>query len=387
MWRSVLAWVITCFGTSVAAADIALTATWLKVAEPPRPVLSNLDPIPEDRGRAGAALGLADNLTTGQFLGHSYALEVKEVAVGEDPLPAARAALAQSPYLIVDAPADAVLAIADLPEAQGALIFNAATADSALRGDGCRANLLHTFPSWAMKADALMQFLLVKRWTRLAIVTGPAPEDTAWTAALVASARKFGLREPAVKAWPFDADMRRNASQEVPLFTQDLPDHDVLVVADVANDFARYIAYNTWEPRPVVGSEGLVPVVWAPVVEQWGAAQLHSRFHDAAGRDMTEHDYAAWAAMRTLGEAVTRTGAADAGSLGAYILSDAFELAGFKGRPQSFRPWNGQMRQPLPLVTRSAVVAQAPFEAFLHQVNDLDTLGQDAPETSCTTFR
>ena len=46
---------------------------------------------------------------------------------------------------------------------------------------------------------------------------------------------------------------------QVPLFTQDLPRHDVLLVADVANDFARYIAFNTWEARPVAGSEGLMP--------------------------------------------------------------------------------------------------------------------------------
>jgi hypothetical protein len=29
------------------------------------------------------------------------------------------------------------------------------------------------------------------------------------------------------------------------------------------------------------------------------------------------------------------------------------------------------------------VVASAPLEGFLHRVNELDTLGDDEPETSC----
>ena len=101
---------------------------------------------------------------------------------------------------------------------------------------------------------------------------------------------------------------------------------------------------------------------------------------------MNSRDYAAWAAMRAIGEAVTRTGAADAATLRAFMLSDKFELAGFKGRPLSFRTWNGQLRQPIPLVTRSALVAQAPLEGFLHPVTELDTLGADSPETDCTAF-
>ena len=64
-----------------------------------------------------------------------------------------------------------------------------------------------------------------------------------------------------------------------------------------------------------------------------------------------------------------------------------FELAGFKGRKLTFRTWNGQLRQPIPLVTPRAVVALAPLEGFLHQSNELDTLGcRQAFETKCTAF-
>ena len=99
----------------------------------------------------------------------------------------------------------------------------------------------------------------------------------------------------------------------MPLFTQEFGDYDMLLVADELGDFGRYIPFNTWQARPVAGSEGLKPVAWSPVVEQWGAAQLQGRFEDLAGRDMRSEDYGAWAALRSLGEAVTRTGCADPG--------------------------------------------------------------------------
>ncbi|MDD9717639.1 ABC transporter substrate-binding protein [Dinoroseobacter sp. PD6] len=368
------------------AAAVELSVHYLRQDVPLPPTLSNLAPLPEDLGMAGARVGLDDNTTTGKFLGHTYTLEITEVAEGEDLLAAARAALAETPYLLVDAPAADLLAIADMPEAAEALIFNVAAADVALRDAECRANVLHTLPSDAMRTDALAQLLVLKRWDDLVLISGTYPVDVAYADALRKSLRKFGLSLEAEKTWAFDADMRRNASQEVPLFTQDFGDYDALLVADEVEDFGRYILYNTWQPRPVAGSEGLSPRTWSPVVEQWGAAQLQSRFTDTIGRDMESKDYAAWAAMRSLGEAVVRTSAADLPTLRSYILGDTFELAGFKGRPLTFRPWNGQLRQPIPIVHPRALVAQAPLEGFLHQRTELDTLGLDEPESACTAF-
>lgn len=365
---------------------VELSVEYLRRDVPAPPTLSNLDPVPEDLGLAGARVGLADNMTTGRFLGHTYTLEITEVAQDDDLLAAARAALARTPYLILDAPAADLLAVADLPEAAAALIFNVSAGDSALRDDACRANLLHTLPSDAMRTDALAQLLVSKRWTDLVLIAGTYPADLAYAEALRTSLRKFGLKLEAEKTWAFDADMRRNAAQEVPLFTQDFGDYDALLVADEVGDFGRYILYNTWRPRPVAGSEGLSPVTWSPVVEQWGAAQLQSRFTDETARDMAPVDYAAWAAMRSLGEAVVRTSAADLPTVRAYLLGDTFELAGFKGRPMTFRSWNGQMRQPIPIVHPRALVAQAPLEGFLHQRTELDTLGLDQSESRCTAF-
>jgi len=315
-----------------------------------------------------------------------YDLGFHQVGLGDDPIATARLALGHSQLVILDPPASVLTSIADLPEAQNALLINATAPDMSLRRGDCRANLLHTMPSLAMRSDALMQFARAKRWDKLSLIEGSYPVDQAFADALRASAAKFGMKIAASETWAFDADMRRNAAQAVPLFTPELGDYDLLLIAYETHDFGRYIAYNTWRPRPVAGSEGLVPAAWGPAVEQWGAAQLQSRFEAATGREMRPRDYAGWAAIRSIGEAVTRTNSADPKVLRSFILSDQFELAGFKGRALSFRAWNGQMRQPIPLLTDRAMVAQAPLPGYLHQRSELDTLGLDKPESSCTAF-
>lgn len=369
-----------------AYADTRLHVGHLRVDVPRPPTLSNLDPIPENNGLAGALTGLQDNVTTGKFLGQTYTMTSAVVAQGGDPLAVAKDMLATSPYLILDAPSDIILAISDLDEAKDAIVFNAASGDVALRDTACRANVLHSVPSIAMRTDALAQVLVQKRWTDLVMISGTYPADLAYATAMRRSLTKFGLKLSDEKTWDASADMRRTASQEIPLFTQDFGDYDALILADELHDFGRYVLYNTWAARPIVGSEGLSPRTWSPVMEQWGAAQLQSRFEQQHSREMTSEDYAAWAAIRTLGEAVTRTNTNDPATLRDYILSDAFELAGFKGRPLTYRGWNGQLRQPIAVVHPRALVAQAPLEGFLHQTNEMDSLGLDRPESKCEVF-
>ncbi|MEP3275925.1 MAG: ABC transporter substrate-binding protein [Stappiaceae bacterium] len=371
---------------SAALADIDLQIAYLRQEVEAPPTLSNLDKIPDNMGIAGAEVALQESKTTGSFLGHNYELGVRSIAPGQGVIEQAKEVLAQTRLLLVDAPATELLAIADLPEAKGALIFNVAAPETSLRSNDCRRNILHALPSLAMRTDALSQFLQKKRWDDLVLIAGTHPQDQAYAVALKQSLTKFGLKLDGEKIWAFDADMRRNAAQEVPLFTQELGDYDALLIADEIGDFGRYVLYNTWQPRPVAGSEGLNAVTWSPAVEQWGAAQLQQRFHEATNRTMLPKDYAAWAALRSIAEAVIRTSSGDPVVLRDYILSDEFELAGFKGRPLSYRNWNGQLRQPIPIVHPRALVAQAPLEGFLHQRTELDTLGLDKPESACQAF-
>lgn len=384
MSRTLLpALLLACLVTLPAHATETVRLAWLSKERDLPPVLSNLDEIPADNGLAGARQGIADNATTGRFTGHEYVLSETTVALDGDVAAAFRELAAQGERLFVtDLTAAELTEIAALPEAAETLIFNAGTPDDALRVSGCRANLLHTLPSRAMLADALAQFLVKKRWTDWYLVVGPADGDRLFADAIERAAKRFGADVVARKDWEWDHDIRRTAHEEIPLVTQDV-DYDMLIVADERGDFGEYVAYNTWEPKLVAGTQGLTPTAWHRVMEQWGAVQLQNRFAEAHGRPMGPEDYAAWAAVRSVGEAVTRTNSTDFARLRDFIRSDTFELAGFKGRKLSFRAWNGQLRQPVPLVTPRSVVAVAPMEGFLHHTNEMDTLGHDAPEVSC----
>jgi len=377
-----VAWLAVSLLPATAGTEIAIL--YLERQSPPTATLSNIDAPPRDDGLQGARLGIEDNNTTGRFLEQSFKLTEAIVPPDGDFLGQARQALAgkDATFVVVNAPAEDLLALAGLPEARHVMIFNAGAPDTRLRDADCRANVLHTLPSRAMLADALLQFLTKKRWTKIMLIEGQRKQDKLYAAAIRKAVKKFRARLTADKAWSFDADMRRNAAAEVPGFTQDA-DYDVVVVADEANDFGQYILYNTWLPRPVAGTQGLMPVGWHRVVEQWGAAQLQGRFHELAKRDMRSRDYAAWAAVRAVGEAASRLNTGEPEKLMAYIRGPELKLALFKGRALDFRPWDGQLRQPIPLVHAGALVALAPLEGFLHQTSDLDTLGIDRPESQC----
>lgn len=359
---------------------------YLRLEQVRPPVLSNLDPLPDDLGLSGAKLAIRDNDTTGGFLNQTYHLTIESVAPGGDLAAAARSMLARSPLLLVDAPASSLLALADMPEAKGALLVNVAAEDERLRNEDCRANMLHSIPELSMRSDALMQVLKAKRWERLVMISGQRDDDQAYAAALRKSAEKFGLQTEAEKTWSFDTDLRLSASSEVPVLTQDFPDYDVLVVSDENDDFGDVIEHNTWLPRPVAGTSGLMAESWTSSLEQWGAVQLQERFRALAGRKMTGRDFAGWVAVRAIGEAATRTGATGAADLLRAMLSPDFRLDGFKGQPLSFRAWNGQLREPMAVFNESAVVDMAPGDAFLHERNALDTLGTDQPESTCSAF-
>ncbi|WP_338153201.1 hypothetical protein [Pseudophaeobacter leonis] len=174
--------------------------------------------------------------------------------------------------------------------------------------------------------------------------------------------------------------------RQMPVFTQGAAEHDMVIAAEASDVLGLYLPFHSWTPRPVMGSGGLRPVSFHPAHEAWGATQFQRRFEALSGRYVQEPDYQVWLALRVIGEAVIRSNSADPATLRAYILSDEFELAAFKGRGVSFRSWNGQMRQPILLTDSKLTVSVSPQDGYLHQRSTLDTLGLDQPETSCSAF-
>jgi ABC transporter substrate binding protein (PQQ-dependent alcohol dehydrogenase system) len=242
-----------------------------------------------------------------------------------------------------------------------------------------------------MLADALVQYLAWKRWDRLVLVTGRHESDTLYAEALLRSVDRFGVKIVERKDWTAVPGARRTDSghhslqQEVPVFSR-FKNHDVVLVADENEEFGEYFPYRMTEPRPVAGTQGLIASAWHRTQEQWGATQIQRRFEKLANRQMTPRDYAAWAAMRSVAEAVTQTSSAETEIVREYLLSDDFNLAGFKGVPLTFRKWNGQLRQPVLIVAPRMLVSVSPQEGFIHPVSELDTLGVDEPESACSRF-
>ena len=346
------------------------------------PALSNLDPFIKDKGIPGAELGIADNNTTGQFTGQSYLLEKIIVAPDDDAVRVFKDKVAnQYSFVIVNLPAVQLNQVSHLKSPEQ-LLLDVGTADDALRNEQCAENVLHILPSRAMRTDALAQYMMKKRWRKWFLVIGPSVEDKLYAAAIKRSAKRFGMKIVAEKVWEHTYDARRTAQSDIPVFTQG-EDYDLLVVADEQGLFGEYLDYRTWLPRPVIGTQGLVATAWHRTHEQWGAVQIQNRFKELAGRWMEEQDYGAYLAVRAIGEAATRTKSNEPGPIKAYLLSDQFALQGYKGKPLSFRSWNGQLRQPVLLAAPRSLVGVAPIEGFLHPKTELDTLGFDQPESHC----
>jgi len=366
-----------------------ILARELRDAPPP---LSLLDFPPEDEGIAGAKLAIADNNTTGRFLKQEFTLDVIEAAADELVLRVKEKASAGAGFVVADAAPNTILALSAALDGQNILVFNAGSGDDALREENCRINVVHTAPSRAMLADALAQYLVWKRWRRWFLIHGTQPDDLAYAAALRRAANRFGAKIVEERAYEYEVGSRRadggheQIQQQIPTFTQNVPDYDVLVIADESDQFGEYIPYMTWDARPVAGTQGLVPASWHPALEQWGGTQFQSRFQKLANRPARPLDYNVWIAIRSIGEAATRTRSADPEKLIAYLKSAEFDVAGFKGRKLTFRAWNGQLRQPILLSTPKLPLTVSPQPGFLHQFSELDTLGVDEPESKCSNY-
>ena len=373
------------------AADPPLVVKVGFIRQPtPKQTLSFLDIPPDDESFAGAKLAAEDNNTTGKFTNQSYILVDVKIAPDSDPVIALEKLAGEGVSLfITDVPAEKLLKLADAGKARGMLFFNAGATDDSLRENDCRANVFHAAPTRSMLADGLAQYLIWKKWRRWFMITGSHPEDMLLAEAYRRAAKKFGGKIVEERTFVDTGGGRRSdtgsvqVQREIPVATQSVPEHDVLIAADESEVFAGYLPFHTWDARLVAGSAGLKPVSWDITHEQWGAAQLQNRFMKLFQRRMTGRDSQAWTAMRMIGEGASRTKSADPATIREFLRSKDFSVAAFKGQKLTMRDWNQQLRQPILLGDGRLIVSVSPQEGFLHQVSELDTLGIDRPETTC----
>jgi ABC transporter substrate binding protein (PQQ-dependent alcohol dehydrogenase system) len=356
-----------------------------------RPIpLSRLNVEPEDYGIAGAEMALKDNNTTGRFTKQEFSLDVERVPIGGDAVAALQRLVDSGHhFILVDAPAETLLALSDSVKGKDVVLFNVRAEDEALRQEECRANVLHTAPDRYMLADALAQYLVWKRWQRWLVVKGVFPEDLAYLEAIRRAAKRFGGTIVEEREYKETPGARRSdtgqlqVQRQMPVLTQGAPSYDVVIVADEGEVFGPYLPFRTYDPRPVAGTAGLTAASWHPAHEQWGATQMQNRFQRLAKRFMWPVDYQAWIAVRAIGEGTTRAASAEFAPVNAHIRSKDLSLAAFKGQKVTFRPWDGQMRQPILITGPDLPVSMSPQEGFLHEEAEVDTLGVDEPETKC----
>lgn len=366
-----------------AAKTQSIKIAYLTQQQKAPPALSNLDAFISNKGEPGAELAIVDNNTTGKFTGQVFALDKFIVPQEGDVLKVYNEKIAAKYALVLlNLSAPQLLAIADSKTTQPHLFLDIASSDDALRNEQCRANMLHLQPSRAMRADALAQLMLKKRWQKWFLVVGQTPADQLYAEAIKRAAKKFNLKLVATKTWEHTFDARKTEQADIPVFTQG-EEYDVLVVADEQGLFGEYLGYRTWLPRPVIGTQGLMATSWHKTHEQWGAIQMQNRFKEKTGRWMEEQDYGAYLAVRAIGEAATRTKSNQLEAIKPYLLGESFALQGYKGNPLSFRVWDGQLRQPVLLAADRSLITVAPIEGFLHPKTELDTLGYDQPESKC----
>ena len=330
---------------------------------------------------AAVALALQDSKVELDAAGATLVLDTVKVASAAAAKDAAtKAEAAGAAAVLADLPADWLLAVVDgsrLP------VLNLGEAADRLREADCRPRLLHLMPSERMRADALAQTLAARRWSQILLLVGPTDDDRSRATSARAAIKRYGLKLVGDKPFKLSADPRERDLANPLLLTgvAGSSAYDAVWVVDSDGEFARSLPYRTALPRPVVGDAGLVALAWHATFERFGAPQVSRRFAKVANRPMGGQDWAAWLAGKALvGAAV----AAPKGPAAAFqkALADG-EVDGSKGLGLSFRPWDGQLRQPLLLGDGQSVVALAPVDGILHPKNTLDTLGADAPEKLC----
>jgi ABC transporter substrate binding protein (PQQ-dependent alcohol dehydrogenase system) len=376
-------------GTGLSDQPLEIKIGYLRQA-PSRIRISLIDVPAANDGLAGAQLAIEDDNATGRFLDQRYTLIEKLLGENDDPVAAMNVLADQgASFIVTSLDADRLLKVADAGKARGETLINASALDERLREQDCRANVIHVAPTRSMLADALAQYLIWKKWRKWMLIAGSHDNDLLFAEALRHAATRFGARIVEEREFKDNGGARRTDSgvaeiqRQMPVVTQGAPDYEVLVAADENEVFAGYLPYRTWDPRPVAGSAGLVPVTWNAAFDQWGAVQLQNRFTKAFQRSMTAHDMQVWTAVRMVGEAASRTGSRDSAKMLAYMKSPEFSIAAFKGQKLTIRDWNLQLRQPILLFDGRNTVSVSPQEGFLHQVSALDTLGLDRPETRC----
>ena len=333
---------------------------------------------------SGAKVAIRESRILSRSLGITFKLIEKSLRVDGDYISIIKSLINNGvKVFLLDIPAQTLRVITKEFKKEPVLLFNIRNRDNDLRNKNCSINLYHSIPSYRMLTDALAQYLVKRGWKDVLLLRGPEKNDHAYADAFVSSARRLRIDIVDDRNFTLSNDPRERSKSNVSLLTGGV-DYDVVFVADSQGEFSRYVAYQTYLPRPMVGDEGLTPVAWHWTWERHGAPQLNQRFaRIEKNRHMRSEDWAAWIGIKSVISAIRKTQSQDINVIRQFLIDDGTTIDTYKGNPSSYRAWSNQLRQPILLHTHNAVIARAPIDGFLHQINNLDTMGYDHGESKC----
>lgn len=344
---------------------------------------TEIELAPADDPTLGAQMGIDDGKFMASAVGMKLSLDTERATDVAGLMAKVKTMVGQGErFILLDLPGDLVGKVAGAAKGVKVTFINISAPDNFLR-KSCDTNLLDTAASDRMDTDALVQFLSTHNWTKVLVLEGATARDKAFAKSFETSAKRLRLDIVATRQFSLSRNPAKRAKNNTLLVTGNA-DYDVVFVADSDQEFARYLPYQTQLARPVIGSTGLMAGEWDWTWDLYGAPQVLHRFlHLSGGRRMTDADWAAWMAVKTVTMAYSRAGLDDPDKVDAYLRSSNLSADGSKGRTLNYRSWSGQLRQPILLSTSNAVIAEAPLAGFLHRTNTLDTLGEDKPESKC----
>lgn len=332
----------------------------------------------------GARLGLADMKIITDAVNLQLSLDEQEATDANDAVAKLRLmAAAGERFAIVDLPGEILAQVGPALADTEITLINASAPQDALR-EMCLTNVLHAAASDRMLTDAYAQFLRHRNWTKVLLLQGDQPRDKEMADAFQTSAERLQIQIVARKQFTLSTDPANRENNDSLLITGGM-DYDVVYIADSLGEYSRKLPYATQLPRPVIGSSGLTAAEWHWSWDQDSATQVTLRFQRAAegNRVMSGYDWDAWMAAKAIATAYAKSRSTNPEKVDAYLKGKRLTLDGSKGVRMDFRPWDRQLRMRIVLSTSNSTIGVAPFDEFVHEVNDLDSLGVDQPESKC----
>ena len=236
---------------------------------------------------AGAQVGIDEAKALTRVLKIDFALERITVKSADEVAPAVAAGARDAGihFFIIDAPAEAFKPLAAAVRGPR----RAAVQRHRARGLRCaatsaRARSCIPIPSLAMSMDALVQYLVSRKWRDFLVLQGPLPADAAMTKAFEA----LGARNSARASWrtssSSSAPIRASASRTIRRCSPPAAATTTWSSSPTKRSIspARF-PITTVRARPVVGAIDLEPVAWHWTWERNGAPQVNSRFQKLTG--------------------------------------------------------------------------------------------------------